>query len=136
LAYNGQAVDNSGRPLFKPEELDRLQKFYGTIDMNERRVKVRSFDVPLMCVNPKFNSQWVDWRQLWVWDWGRNEPPTEPQFRSLERFTDCRYNDILRQTLSIAFDASKKNKVAFADLVQQEVLAARAREDQQNQKKK
>ena len=137
MAYNNQAVDAAGRPMFKPEELDRLQKYYGTIDIPSRRVKVRSFDVPLNCLDPKVfkTNTWPTRRTVWVWDWGRNEPPTEPQFRSLERDTQCHYNDVLRQTLSMAFDAAKKNKVPYADLVDQEVLAAKARADAENQKK-
>lgn len=135
MAYNNQAVDEAGQPLLKPEEQDRLQKYYGTVDPNLRKVKVSSFDVPLYCADPKYYT-WNVWEQVWIWDWGRNEPPTEAQFRNLERSTGCPYNDILRQTLSIAYDLAKKNKVAFADLVDQEVHAARARADAQNQQRK
>ena len=123
MAANDQAVDVNGHPLLKPDELERLQKFYGTIDPDLRRVKFRSFEVPLTCYGP--NSGWFKPRQLWVWDWGRQESPTEPQFRNLERQTDCPYNDVLRQTLIAAFEAARKNKVAFADLVEEEVHAAR-----------
>lgn len=132
MAYNNQAVDSAGRALLKPEEVARLQKFYGTIDIPSRRVKVRSFDVPLNCADPKKVSGevWKRRRTLWVWDWGRVESPTETQFRSLERDSDCTFNDVLRQTLITAFDASKKNKVPYADLVAQEVLAARVKEDE------
>ena len=132
MAYNNQALDASGHPIFKPEELDRLQKYYGLIDPPSRRVKLRSFEVPLNCADPKQSNganAAPRRKQLWVWDWGRSEPPTEPQFRSLERVTFCPYNDVLRQTLAAAFDAAKKNKVSFADLVQQEVLAAQARQE-------
>ena len=95
-------------------------------------MKVRSFDVPLNCADPKKVSGevWKRRRTLWVWDWGRVESPTETQFRSLERDSDCTFNDVLRQTLITAFDASKKNKVPYADLVAQEVLAARVKEDE------
>jgi hypothetical protein len=132
MAVNNQAVDVNGHPLLKPDEIDRLQTFYGTIDPGARRVKVRSFEVPLNCNDPKVwgASQTLSFRrQLWVWDWGRQEAPTEPQFRSLERQTGCAYNDVLRQTLVAAFDAARKNKVAFADLVEEEVHAAVAREE-------
>jgi uncharacterized protein len=132
MAVNNQAVDVNGHPLLKTDEIDRLQTFYGTIDPGARRVKVRSFEVPLNCNDPKVwgASQTLSFRrQLWVWDWGRQEAPTEPQFRSLERQTGCAYNDVLRQTLVAAFDAARKNKVAFADLVEEEVHAAVAREE-------
>ena len=136
MAYNNQAVDRDGHPLLKQEEIDRLQKYYGKVDPNNRRVKVKSFNVPLYCVDLKRYPDWRITEQLSVWDWGRNEPPTKSQFRSLERQTKCPYNDVLRQTLSIAFDAAKKNNVAFPDLVEQEVLAARARASADDQKKK
>jgi hypothetical protein len=63
-----------------------------------------------------------------VWDWGRAESPTEPQFRSLERETYCYDNDILRRTLSASFDAARKAKVPFADLINQQIIAAQAQE--------
>jgi uncharacterized protein len=132
MASNNQAVDVNGHPLLKPDELDRLQKFYGKIDAAARRVKVRSFEVPLNCIDPKVygsNMGWFVRRPLWVWDWGRQEAPTESQFRSLERETECSFNDVLRQTLVAAFEAARKNNVAFADLVEEEVNAARTRED-------
>jgi len=132
MASNNQAVDINGHPLLKPDELERLQKFYGRIDPDARRVKVLSFAVPLNCVDPKVfgsNLGWYVREQLWVWDWGRQEAPTEAQFRSLERQTQCPYNNVLRQTLIAAFEAARKNKVAFADLVEEEVRAARAHED-------
>jgi TPR repeat protein len=138
MAYNDTAVDSAGRLLFKPDELARMRKFYGEIDVPSRRVKVRSFEVPLNCNNPRTSKiVWYYPKTLWVWDWGRVESPTEPQFRSLERQTSgCTFNDILRQTLIIAYDTAKKNKVPYADLVEQEVLAAQARENTQVQKKK
>jgi hypothetical protein len=127
MAYNNQAVDINGHPLIKPDELDRLQKFYGKIDPDARRVKVGIFEAPLYCIDPKifgFNSGWSVPLQLWVWDWGRQESPTEAQFRSLNRVTGCPFNDVLRQTLVAAFEAARKNKVPFTDLVEQEVRAA------------
>ena len=123
MAAGGQAVDSNDRPLLNPDETDRLQKFYGTVDPATRKVKVRKLDVPLGC------GAWDRREPIWVWDWGRAESPTEPQFRSLERVTGCYYNDILRRTLSTTFDAAHKSKVAFADLIMQQITAAKAQED-------
>jgi hypothetical protein len=67
-----------------------------------------------------------------VWDWGRAEAPTEPQFRSLERETGCYDNDVLRRTLSASFDAARKAKVPFADLINQQILAAQAQTNSQS----
>ncbi len=58
---------------------------------------------------------------VWVTKWGRAEAPTEPQFRSFERVTGCYYNDILRRTLSATFQAARKDKVPFADLITQQI---------------
>jgi len=137
MAYNHQATDPSGNSLFKTDELDRLQKFYGTIEVQSRRVKVRSFYMPLYCSDPKKTPGGPRMRRstVWIWDWGRSESPTEPQFRSLERDTRCTYNNTLRQTLSLAFNASKKNKVPYADLVEQQVRAAQAKTAAQNKPK-
>jgi len=123
MAINGQAVDANERPLLSPDEIDRLQRYYGTIDAATRRVKVRRLDVPLNC------GTWQRTKPIWVWDWGRAESPTEPQFRSLERQTRCYDNDPLRRTLIASFEAARKSKVPFADLINQQIAAAKAQED-------
>ena len=124
MAVNGQAVDVNDRPLISPDETDRLQRYYGRVDANSRKVKIRRLDVPLSCGGGNFR-----WKPVWVWDWGRAESPTEPQFRSLERETGCDDNDVLRRTLSAAFDAARKAKVPFADLAMQQIAAAKAQQD-------
>ena len=121
MAVNGQAVDLNDRALLNPGEVDRLQRFYGTVDPATHKVKIRRLDVPLGGCNSFRKS-------VWVWDWGRAESPTEPQFRSLERETYCYDNDILRRTLSASFDAARKAKVPFADLINQQIIAAQAQE--------
>jgi TPR repeat protein len=123
MAAAGQANDANDRPLLAQDEIDRLQLFYGAVDPATRRVKVRRLDVPLGCGN------WQRREAVWVWDWGRADSPTEPQFRSLERGTGCYNNDVLRRTLVTTFDTARKAKVAFADLVMQQITAAKAQED-------
>jgi TPR repeat protein len=122
MAVNGQAVDVNDRALLNPDEIDRLQRFYGTVDPATHKVKIRRLDVPLGGCNSFRKS-------VWVWDWGRAESPTEPQFRSLERETYCYDNDILRRTLSASYDAARKAKVPFADLINQQIIAAQAQEN-------
>jgi len=127
MAVNSQAVDVNDRALLNPEEVDRLQRFYGTIDQETRKVKIRRLDVPLGC------GGYTDRRHsVWVWDWGRAESPTEPQFRSLERETLCYDNDVLRRTLSSSFEAARKAKVPFADLINQQIIAAQAQANGQS----
>jgi TPR repeat protein/uncharacterized caspase-like protein len=122
MAVNGQAVDVNDRGLLNPDEIDRLQRFYGTVDPETHKVKIRRLDVPLGGCSYPYK------KAVWVWDWGRAESPTEAQFRSLERETYCYDNDILRRTLSASFDAARKAKVPFADLINQQIIAAQAQE--------
>jgi Domain of unknown function (DUF2610) len=119
MARGGEAVDDSGRPLLTKDEIDRLERFYGKVDEATKQVKVRRLYVPLKCgyLYPRYDF-------IWVWDWGRLESPTEPQFRSLERETSCANNKELRDTLSASFATAKKNGVAFADLIDQQIKSA------------
>jgi len=126
MAVGGQAVDVNDRPLLTPDEVARLQQFYGEVDPDTHKVKIRRLDIPLDCGGYKI------YRSLWVWDWGRAESPTEPQFRALERETECYNNDILRRTLSATYQTAKKEKVAFADLIEQQILAAKAAQNQKH----
>jgi len=125
MAVNGQAVDVNDRALLNPDEVDRLQRFYGMVDPATRKVKIRLLSVPFC------GGAYLE--RVWVWDWGRSESPTEPQFRSLESWTGCTDNDILRRTLSAAFDAARKAKVPFADLIFQQIAAAQAQQNSQSQ---
>ena len=126
MAVNGQAVDINDRALLTPDEIDRLQRFYGTVDRDTHKVKIRQLEVPLGGCNYPYK------KPVWVWDWGRAESPTEPQFRSLERETRCYDNDVLRRTLSATFEAARKDKVPFADLINQQILAAQAETNAQS----
>jgi TPR repeat protein len=127
MAKNGQANDVNDRSLLSQDEVDRLERFYGKVDDATRKVRVRNLQVPFDCGGIS------RYYPVWVWDWGRVESPTEPQFRSLEREKNCYVNDVLRRTLIASFAAAKKNKVAFADLIEQQINAAKARQDSQPQ---
>jgi TPR repeat protein len=124
MATSGEAYDVNNRALLGQEETDRLQRFYGKVDPTTHKVRLRRLDVPLQCGGS------TDPESVYVWDWGRSESPTEPQFRSLEYLTTCFYNYILRNTLISSFETAKKNKVAFADLIQQQISAAVAQTGQ------
>lgn len=121
MARSGEATALDGRPLLTKDEIDRLEKFYGKVDPVTKQVKVRRLTVALDC---RFYTRA---RPVWVWDWGRNESPTEPQFRSFERQQlACSKNAELRDTLSASFATSRKNNVAFADLIDQQINAAQS----------
>ena len=105
MAKNGEAVDAAGRPLLTQEEIDRLERYYGAVDPATKQVKIRRLSVPLSC-----GGYWEIYRPLWVWDWGRAEAPTEPQFRNLERKTGCTNNETLRGTLIDVFEQAKKRQ--------------------------
>jgi hypothetical protein len=50
----------------------------------------------------------------------------------LERETFCYDNDVLRRTLSATFEAARKAKVPFADLINQQIVAAQAQANAQS----
>jgi TPR repeat protein len=120
MAVGGQANDINGRPLLSQDEIDRLQKFYGMVNPDDRKVEVRKLEVPLGC-----NGYYSRYATLWVWDWGRKVSPTEPQLRSIERQTGCYDNATLRRTLIASFLLAKKTQVPFADLLYQQIKEAR-----------
>jgi TPR repeat protein len=118
MAKNGEAVDAAGRSLLTQDEIERLERHYGAVDPAAKQVKIRRLDVKVKC------GYWTRTQQVWVWDWGRVESPTEPQFRNIERTTGCSDNDVLRRTLIDIFEQAKKNKVPFADLIDQKIKTA------------
>lgn len=127
MTSGGEAVDAMGRPLLTPEEIDRLQYYYGAVDPATKEVNIRRLDVPMLCglyVNLKTNRLFfgepIRRYSIWVWDWGRAESPTELQIRNIERVTGC-HNPDLRATLADVYGQAKKSKVAFADLLYQEI---------------
>ena len=120
MAVTGEANDINGKPLLNDDEIGRLQKYYGTVNPDVRKVEVRKLEVPLGCA-----GEYTRLGNVWVWDWGRRESPTEPQFRSIERQTGCYDNQTLRRTLAASFLLAKKTKVPFADLIYQQIKEAR-----------
>ena len=61
MAVNGQAVDVNDRALLTPDEVDRLQRYYGTVDSETRKVKTRPLTVPLDC------GGYTSDKLVWVW---------------------------------------------------------------------
>ncbi|MEI9914989.1 MAG: DUF2610 domain-containing protein [Methylovirgula sp.] len=120
MAVTGQANDINDKPLLNDDEVARLQKYYGTVNPDVRKVEVRKLEVPLGCAGGYTRPG-----DIWVWDWGRKEAPTEPQFRSIERQTSCYDNETLRRTLAASFLLARKTKVPFADLIYQQIKEAR-----------
>ena len=118
MVKSGEAVDSMGRQLLTPEEIDRLEHYYGTVDPATKQIKLRGFKMPIFC-EPSLTYYFPE--QIWVWDWGRPEAPTEFQIRYLERLTGCPYNVDLRATLIEVYSQARKSKVAFADLLAQKM---------------
>jgi TPR repeat protein len=123
MAASGEAADKDGQPLLTQDERDRLERYYGKPDLQTHEVKVRSLKVHMVCGGTD------ETKFVWVWDWGREESPTEPQFRYYESmkppcvpyidmygFDGKRANT--RETLKALWDVVRKDqKVAFADIV-------------------
>ena len=124
MAANGEAVDKDGAPLLTQDERDRLEKYYGKPDPESHQVKVRSLMVWMSCGGGPPVRKFV-----WVWDWGRDEAPTEPQFRYYESMKPAcvPYIDLYgfdgrkantRETLKALWDIVRKDqKVSFPDVV-------------------
>ena len=125
MAVSGEASGADGQPLLSKDEVDRLQKFYGKVDPTTKTVKARRLSTQLICYRYG-TTVWKTNRtfDFWVWDWGRDESPTEPQLRSLEYQSGCGDNQDLRNTLSASYLLSKKNNVAFADLIIEQIKTA------------
>jgi hypothetical protein len=140
MAKSGEAVSPDGRPLLSKDEVDRLEKFYGTVDPATNEVKVRRLSTPLVCYIYKERGREQQLQSslryfVWVWDWGRDESPTETQLRRLEHITRCGFNQDLRGTLSASFRQAQKNKVAFADLIDEQIKAASNQTDRSNRRR-
>lgn len=130
MAKNGEAVDATGRPVLTQDETDRLERFYGSVDPISKKVKIRRLEVDVDC------WAWKLSREIWVWDWGRSESPTAVQFRNIERDTGCSNNDLLRRTLTDIFEQAKKNKVPFADLIEQKIKTAKIASEESKKRKR
>jgi TPR repeat protein len=129
MAKSGEAVDPMGRPLLTQEEVGTLEHYYGAVDPVTKKVTIRRLSVPISCrikrAGPgRSDVTWGYRRSLWVWDWGRPESPTEPQMRNIERALGCSDDGDLRNTLIDVYQQAKKNKVAFADLIDQKIKTA------------
>jgi uncharacterized protein len=140
MARSGEAVSPDGRPLLSKDEIDRLEKFYGTVDPATNEVKVRRLSTPLVCYIYKERGREQQLNSavryyIWVWDWGRDESPTETQLRRLEHITRCGFNQDLRGTLSASFRQAQKNKVAFADLIDEQIKAASMQTDRSSRRR-
>jgi TPR repeat protein len=129
MAANGEAVDANGKALIEPEELNRLELYYGRPDPDTRKVKVRSLKVLMKC--GRFDDERVGYTvdYIWVWDWGREESPTEMQFRNYESKPPfCAPREkATRATLNSMWKLvhdDKDNRFAFADLVASQADAA------------
>lgn len=129
MAKNNETVVG-GTPLLSKDEIDRIEKFYGQVDEASGRVKVRRLATKLTCyilkdkkgVETPFPTNWS--YDIWVWDWGRDEAPTEPQMRRLEHWTNCMYNQDLRGTLVASFRQAQKSHIPFADLIDEQIRIA------------
>jgi TPR repeat protein len=131
MARNHEAEDDNGNLLLTNDEIDRLERYYGKVDPVTRKVKIRRIEAPLSC------GGFTHTKPVWIWDWGRNESPTEPQVRSIERDSrGCTIDATLRATLIASYQTAKKSNVPFADLIQQQIMAAAAADAARNQRQK
>ena len=129
MAKSGEATDAMGRPVLTQEEIGRLERYYGAVDPVTKKVAIHRLYVPVTCRirragNGRNDVSWTNREWLWVWDWGRAESPTESQMRNIERTSGCSDNADLRNTLVDVYQQAKKNKVSYADLIDQKIKTA------------
>jgi hypothetical protein len=129
MARNGEAVGADGQQLLSKDEVDRLERFYGKVDPLTKKVKVRELRTQLTCYHERVGREiktyvTTKFYHFWVWDWGRDESPTEGQMRNLEFQSGCYQNKDLRDTLTASYQLSRKDDVAFADLIEQQIKVA------------
>ena len=108
-----------GRPLLTPEEIDRLQRYYGTVDAATKQVKAsRLQDADVLRA---FGGHGTC-RSRFGFGIGA-VPKLRRSFRFaiLSGWTGCPYNIDLRATLIDVYAQAKKSKVAFADLLAQRI---------------
>lgn len=131
MAAAGEATTADGKPMFSKDEVERIEKFYGKVDPATKEVKALRLSVALTCFRSGTEKSGYNRisasrkSDFWVWDWGREEAPTEAQIRYLQHNSYCSDdNRELRETLKASFEQAKKNKVAFADLIVQQIRSA------------
>jgi hypothetical protein len=110
LAHEQGCVDEQGKPLFSKPEIDTMEKFYGKYDEKQHRVVVKIADI--YDYSKPRPQDWPFRKQLWIWDWGRAEAPTEQQFRRVELNRDTTYYDWTRD---ISFEKERNNLQTMRD---------------------
>jgi TPR repeat protein len=105
MARNGEAVGPQGSPLLTPDEVDRLEYYYGAYDSASHQVGVAKLRSTLCGQS----------RDLFVWNWGREEIPTAAQMRAVNNVRDdaCRQIKVLDTKFSEAFAYARNSKGKF-----------------------
>ena len=105
MAVNGQANDINGKPLLDDDEIERLQKFYGTVNPDMRKVEVRKLEVPLGCaaITPGLARSGSGTGAVG----SRRHRTAIPQHRTPDRLLR---QSTLRRTLAASFLLAKKTE--------------------------
>lgn len=132
MAANKEAVNTDGQPLLTQDERERLERYYGRPDPETKAVKVRSLQVWMRC------GLQTTRKYFWLWDWGREEAPTEAQFRYYEaQNPPCRPHEEQigkdgkkqnpREVLKALWEVVRKdNRLSFPEVVAAQAEAASA----------
>ena len=83
----GEAKRRDGSSVITDDQIQQLRHEYGD-GGNLGYIKVGAIGTPA-CGTRDLTGKW-----LMVWDWGRDEPPTEQQLRWLERSNQCAEKEI------------------------------------------
>ncbi len=83
----GEAKRRDGTSVITEDQNQLLRQEFGD-GGNSGWIRTSAIG-PIACGNLSFSDVWVK-----VWDWSRDEPPTEPQLRWLERYYNCAEKEI------------------------------------------
>jgi TPR repeat protein len=96
LYDKGEFKRRDGSAIISEDQIRLLRQDYGD---GSNRGWIRASAIgPISCGSVSFDSTFV-----MVWDWDRDEPPTEAQLKWLERLNDCSAKEI-----TLAKDKKKK----------------------------
>ncbi len=85
----GEAKRRDGSSLLTDDQIHQLRDEFGD---GSKQGFVRAGAIgPIACGDQNLTNKW-----LMVWDWNRDDPPTEPQLRWLERRYSCAEKEIAK----------------------------------------
>jgi TPR repeat protein len=120
--------ENEPVPLSLVGVVEELRKKFGSPQKGYKR-----FTIPITCGDKKAPFY------IYVWNWERDEPPTDMQFAWLSKARDCEVAQDVIDAFRKLYKIARENEVSYADLTVYAVGKAESeqtnKQDEQAQKK-